>query len=88
MFYPSLPSLHPPPFPSPPPAPASALLGLFYPAVTGIMAGSNRSASLKDTQKSIPIGTLWAIGTTSIIYFVAVIMFGSVAVRDLLLTDR
>ncbi|GJP42960.1 hypothetical protein CLOM_g2480 [Closterium sp. NIES-68] len=64
------------------------LLGLFYPAVTGIMAGSNRSASLKDTQKSIPIGTLWAIGTTTLLYVFAVFMFGSVALRDLLLTDR
>ncbi|CAI5503255.1 unnamed protein product [Closterium sp. Naga37s-1] len=66
----------------------SQLLGLFYPAVTGIMAGSNRSASLKDTQKSIPIGTLWAIGTTTLLYVFAVFMFGSVALRDLLLTDR
>ncbi|CAH1417337.1 unnamed protein product [Lactuca virosa] len=29
----------------------NALVGLFFPAVTGIMAGSNRSASLKDTQR-------------------------------------
>lgn len=65
-----------------------ALMGLFYPAVTGIMAGSNRSAVLKDTQKSIPIGTLWAIFTTTVIYFVAVVMFGAVATREELLTNR
>lgn len=65
-----------------------ALMGLFYPAVTGIMAGSNRSAVLRDTQKSIPVGTLWAIFTTTVIYFVAVIMFGAVATREELLTDR
>lgn len=64
------------------------LLGLFYPAVTGIMAGSNRSASLKDTQKSIPLGTLSAIAATTCIYVVAVFLFGAVASRELLLTDR
>eukprot|EP00897_Mesotaenium_endlicherianum_P007569 jgi/Mesen1/6840/ME000351S05963 len=65
-----------------------SLCGLFFPAVTGIMAGSNRSASLKDTQKSIPIGTLGAIITSTGIYFVAVFMFGAVATRTQLLTDR
>ncbi|CAM6097171.1 unnamed protein product [Calypogeia fissa] len=66
----------------------SGLLGLFFPAVTGIMAGSNRSASLKDTQRSIPVGTLAAIGVTTILYLVSVIMFGAVATREKLLTDR
>lgn len=31
------------------------------------MAGSNRSGDLRDAQKSIPIGTILAIATTSII---------------------
>ncbi|KAJ6298473.1 hypothetical protein OIU76_019597 [Salix suchowensis] len=66
----------------------NALVGLFFPAVTGIMAGSNRSASLKDTQRSIPIGTLAATLTTTILYFVSVLFFGALATRDLLLTDR
>lgn len=66
----------------------SSLLGLFFPAVTGIMAGSNRSASLKDTQKSIPVGTLSAIGATTALYLVSVFMFGAVATREQLLTDR
>ncbi|KAJ7565451.1 hypothetical protein O6H91_02G061600 [Diphasiastrum complanatum] len=64
------------------------LLGLFFPAVTGIMAGSNRSASLKDTQRSIPVGTLSAIGSTTILYLVSAFMFGAVASREELLTNR
>ncbi|KAK1552204.1 hypothetical protein Q3G72_012305 [Acer saccharum] len=66
----------------------NALVGLFFPAVTGIMAGSNRSASLKDTQRSIPIGTLAATLTTTVLYLVSVIFFGALATRQKLLTDR
>ncbi|KAL8507353.1 hypothetical protein ACS0TY_018048 [Phlomoides rotata] len=66
----------------------NALVGLFFPAVTGIMAGSNRSASLKDTQRSIPIGTLAATLTTSAMYLVSVLFFGALATREKLLTDR
>ncbi|XP_024535740.1 cation-chloride cotransporter 1 [Selaginella moellendorffii] len=64
------------------------LLGLFFPAVTGIMAGSNRSASLRDTQRSIPVGTLLAIASTTCLYLISAIMFGSVANREELLTNR
>lgn len=66
----------------------ASMCGLFFPAVTGIMAGSNRSSSLKDTQKSIPVGTLAAIGTSTSIYIFAIFMFGAVATRTGLLTDR
>jgi len=64
------------------------LVGLFFPAVTGIMAGSNRSSSLKDTQRSIPVGTLAATLTTTCLYLVSLMLFGSVASREKLLTDR
>lgn len=66
----------------------NALVGLFFPAVTGIMAGSNRSASLKDTQRSIPIGTLAATLTTTGLYMLSVFLFGAVATREKLFTDR
>ncbi|CAL9055773.1 cation-chloride cotransporter 1-like isoform X1 [Musa acuminata AAA Group] len=66
----------------------NALVGLFFPAVTGIMAGSNRSASLKDTQRSIPVGTLAATLTTSFLYLISVLLFGSLATREELLTNR
>lgn len=75
-------------FPFSLPFSCSALVGLFFPAVTGIMAGSNRSASLKDTQRSIPIGTLAATLTTTALYLVSVLLFGALATREKLLTDR
>ncbi|XP_025065345.1 solute carrier family 12 member 6 isoform X3 [Alligator sinensis] len=62
------------------------LVGIFFPSVTGIMAGSNRSGDLKDAQKSIPIGTILAILTTSFVYLSNVVLFGAciegVALRD------
>uniref|UniRef100_A0A3Q3J6B1 Solute carrier family 12 member 6 n=1 Tax=Monopterus albus TaxID=43700 RepID=A0A3Q3J6B1_MONAL len=53
------------------------LVGIFFPSVTGIMAGSNRSGDLKDAQRSIPIGTIFAILTTSIVYLSCVVFFGA-----------
>lgn len=35
--------------------------------LVGIMAGSNRSGDLRDAQKSIPVGTILAITTTSLV---------------------
>ncbi|KAK3159363.1 hypothetical protein QOZ80_2AG0149160 [Eleusine coracana subsp. coracana] len=66
----------------------NTLLGLFFPAVTGIMAGSNRSASLKDTQRSIPVGTLYATISTTVMYLISVFLFGALATREELLADR
>jgi potassium/chloride transporter 4/5/6 len=63
------------------------LIGIFFPSVTGIMAGSNRSGDLKDAQKSIPIGTLAAIITTSLIYLSCVLFFGA-TIQTFLLRDQ
>uniref|UniRef100_A0A8C1XAP7 Solute carrier family 12 member 7a n=1 Tax=Cyprinus carpio TaxID=7962 RepID=A0A8C1XAP7_CYPCA len=62
------------------------LVGIYFPSVTGIMAGSNRSGDLRDPQRSIPTGTIMAIATTSFIYISCVVLFGAcidgVVLRD------
>ncbi|XP_078395524.1 solute carrier family 12 member 7-like isoform X5 [Cetorhinus maximus] len=63
------------------------LVGIYFPSVTGIMAGSNRSGDLKDAQKSIPTGTLLAIITTSFIYLTCIILFGA-CIEGVLLRDK
>ncbi|XP_078064776.1 solute carrier family 12 member 4-like, partial [Mustelus asterias] len=51
------------------------------------MAGSNRSGDLKDAQKSIPTGTILAIGTTSLVYISSIIIFGA-CVDGVVLRDK
>ncbi|XP_061569742.1 solute carrier family 12 member 7 isoform X3 [Cololabis saira] len=63
------------------------LVGIYFPSVTGIMAGSNRSGDLRDAQKSIPTGTIMAIVTTSFIYVTSVILFGA-CIEGPLLRDK
>uniref|UniRef100_A0A672IK64 Solute carrier family 12 member 4-like n=1 Tax=Salarias fasciatus TaxID=181472 RepID=A0A672IK64_SALFA len=63
------------------------LVGIFFPSATGIMAGSNRSGDLRDAQKSIPVGTILAITTTSLVYISSVVLFGS-CIEGVVLRDK
>ncbi|XP_034039041.1 solute carrier family 12 member 7-like isoform X2 [Thalassophryne amazonica] len=63
------------------------LVGIYFPSVTGIMAGSNRSGDLRDAQRSIPIGTILAIVTTSFIYISCAVLFGA-CIEGVVLRDK
>ena len=63
------------------------VFAVFFPAATGIMAGANMSGELKDPKTSIPVGTLWAIGVSFIIYMVLAYWLARTATEDELITN-
>ncbi len=63
------------------------VFAVFFPAATGIMAGANMSGELKDPKVSIPIGTLWAIGVSFVIYMALAYWLARTATESELLTN-
>jgi amino acid transporter len=64
---------------------AFSIFALFFPAVTGIMAGVNMSGDLKEPRRSIPWGTLAAIGFTTVIYAGIAVALAASSGRETLL---
>ena len=63
------------------------VFAVFFPATTGIMAGVNMSGELRDSRRSIPLGTLSAIGLTLLIYLGVAYWIGRSATPEELVND-
>ena len=64
------------------------VFAVFFPAVTGIMAGVNLSGDLKTPEKSIPRGTFWAVGCGYVVYMALPILLGLWADSATLIENR
>lgn len=62
------------------------MFALFFPAVTGIMAGVNMSGDLKNPSKDIPRGILYTILFGGVLYLIQIIICGGAFSRQELVT--
>jgi amino acid transporter len=61
------------------------LFAVYFPAITGIMAGVNMSGDLKNPGRAIPKGTLGAIGVGFLVYAIQMIVCGGAQDRSTLI---
>jgi len=64
------------------------MFALFFPAVTGIMAGANMSGDLRDPGRMIPRGTLAAVGLTAVVYVGMAVLLAGACPRDVLVGNN
>ncbi len=63
------------------------VFAVFFPAVTGVMAGANMSGDLTDPRKSIPRGTISSVILTTIIYFSLIFVASMLATNEELVSN-
>ncbi|MEE2825696.1 MAG: amino acid permease [Planctomycetota bacterium] len=61
------------------------MFALFFPAVTGIMAGANMSGDLREPAKAIPQGTIAAVLVTGLIYLSQAVLMGGASRHEQLI---
>ena len=64
------------------------MFALFFPAVTGIMAGANMSGDLANPSRSIPRGTLLAVAVTAVVYLSQAVLLGGARSADELASNN
>jgi len=64
------------------------VFAVFFPAVTGIMAGANMSGELKNPRRSIPLGTMSSIIVTMFIYVGIAFVLSRIATPEELRTNQ
>jgi amino acid transporter len=83
-FAPASPNLDP----LPGAAPFIVLFAIFFPAVTGFEAGVAMSGDLKDPKRSLPLGSLAAIGIGFAVYLLLAVFFAFTVAADQLATNN
>jgi amino acid transporter len=63
------------------------VFSVFFPATTGIMAGANMSGDLETPRRSIPVGTMAAVGVSFVIYVVLAYWLARSATSEQLRTN-
>ncbi|WP_274474461.1 amino acid permease [Mangrovimonas aestuarii] len=58
------------------------VFAVFFPAVTGVMAGANMSGDLTNPRKSIPLGTISSVLITTVIYLSLIFVASVIATPD------
>ena len=65
-----------------------AVFAVFFPAVTGLMAGVSLSGDLRDPKRSIPRGTLAAVATGFMVYLIVPVALAAAAGPDALIANN
>ncbi|KAH0949988.1 hypothetical protein HN011_009260 [Eciton burchellii] len=63
------------------------VFGVFFPTVTGVLAGINMSGDLRHPSSDIPNGTLAALGTGTFLYVCFSLILATTCIRSALLTN-
>ena len=63
------------------------VFAIFFPAATGIMVGANMSGELTDPRRSIPRGTMAAIGVAIVVYLLLAYWFARIAPTEELVSN-